>query len=82
MSFLKSVKISLSSCSLCVGQMVLMKYAFNTLRLRKFSGALLMIVHVNLWVGFSFKCLAGSDLIFLCSCSFHRILALQTVSLI
>ena len=59
-----------------------MKYAFNTLRLRKFSGALLMIVHVNLWVGFSFKCLAGSDLIFLCSCSFHRILALQTVSLI
>ena len=80
MPFLKSVKISLSSCSLSVREMVLMKYVFNTQHLRKFSGPLLMIVHVNLWVGFSFKCLAGSDLLLLCSCSFHRILALQTVS--
>ena len=56
--------MSLSSCSLSVGQMVLIKYASNTLRLRKFSGALLMMVHVNLWVGFSFKCLAGSDVIY------------------
>ena len=78
--FLKSVKMSLSSCSLSVGQMVLIKYASNTLRLRKFSGALLMMVHVNLWVGFSFKCLPGSDLLFRPSCSFYRILALRTVS--
>ena len=47
MSFLKSVKMSLSSCSLSVEQMVLMKHASNTLRLRKFSGALLMMVYVN-----------------------------------
>ena len=39
MSFLKSVKMSLPSCSLSVEQMVLMKHASNTLRLRKFSGA-------------------------------------------
>ena len=79
MPFLKSVKMSLSSCSLSVGQMVLIKDASNTLRLRKFSGALLMKIHVNLWAGFSFKCLAGSDLLFLSSPSFHRILALRTV---
>ena len=48
MPFLKSVKMSLSTCSLTVGQMILRKYAFNTLRLRKFLGALLMMVHVNL----------------------------------
>ena len=64
MSFLKSVKMSLSSCSLSVGQMVLMKYASSTLRSRKFSGALLVMVHLNLWVEFHFKCLAGSDLLF------------------
>ena len=80
MPFLKGVKMSLSSCSLSVGQMVLMKYASSTLRLRKFSGGLLMMVHLNLWVGFSFKCLTGSDLLFLSSFSFHRISALQTVS--
>ena len=39
--------MSLSSCSLSVGQIVLIKYASNTLRLRKFSVALLMMVHVN-----------------------------------
>ena len=75
-----SVKMSVSSCSLSVEQMVLMKYASNTLRLRKFSGTMLMMVHVNLWVGFSFKCLAGSGLLFLSSWSFYRILALRTVS--
>ena len=80
MPFLKSVKMSLSSCSLSVGQMVLIKYASNTLCLRKFSGVLLMMVHVNLWVGFSLKCFAGSGLLFLSSCSFHCILALRTVS--
>ena len=37
MPFLKRVKMSLTSCSLSVGQMVLMKYASSTLRLRKFS---------------------------------------------
>ena len=68
MSFLKSVKMSLCSFSLSVEQMVLMKYASNTLRLREFSGALLMMVHVNLLVKFSFKCLAGSDLLFLTLC--------------
>ena len=68
--------MSVSSCSLSVEQMILMKYASNTLRLQKFSGAMLVMVHVNLWVGFSFKCLAGSDLLFLSSCSFYRILAL------
>ena len=57
----------LASCSLSVRQMVLIKYASNTLRFPKFSGALLMMVHENLWVGFSFKCLAGSDLLF-CLC--------------
>ena len=80
MPFLKSVKMSLSSFSLSVGQMVLIKYASNTVRLRKFSGVLLIMVHVNLWVEFSFKCLAGSDLLFLGSCSFHHILALRTIS--
>ena len=80
MPLLKSVKMSLCSCSLSVGQMVLMKYASSTLRLRKFSGTLLMIVVLNLWVGFSFECLAGSDLLFLSSCSFHRISGLRTVS--
>ena len=60
MPFLNKVKISLSSCSLSVGQMVLTKYGSNTLHLRKFSGALLMMVHVNLWVRFSFKCLVSS----------------------
>ena len=39
-----------------------------------------MMVHVNLWVEFSFKCLAGLDLRFLSLCLFHRILALQTIS--
>ena len=34
-SFLESVKISLSSCSLSIGQMVLIKYASNNLILRK-----------------------------------------------
>ena len=29
-------------------------------------------LYVNLWVGFSFKLLAGSDLLFLSSCSFHQ----------
>ena len=57
--FLKSVKMSLSNCLLSVGRMVLIKYSSNTLRLRKFSGALVMMVHVNLWVGSFFKCLAG-----------------------
>ena len=61
--FLRSVKMALPSCSLSVGQMVLMKYASSTLHLQKFSGTLLMMVHRNLWVGFSFKCLAGSDLL-------------------
>ena len=27
-----------------------------------------MMVHANLWVGCSFKCLVGSDLLFLSSC--------------
>ena len=79
MAFLKNVKISLSSSSLNVGQMVLIKYDSSTLRLRKFSGALLKMVHLNLWVEFSFKCLAGSDLLFLSSWSFYRISALRTV---
>ena len=74
--------MSFTSFSLSVRQMVLMKYVSSTLRLRKFSGALLMTVRVNVWVGFSFKCLARSDLLFLFSCSFHRILTLSTVSLI
>ena len=64
MPFLKSVKMSVSSCSLSVGQMVLMKYASSTLRLRTFSGVLLMMVYLNLWVGFCFKCLAGSNFSF------------------
>ena len=64
--------MSLSSSSLSVGQMVFIKHASNTLCLRKFSGALLIMFHVNLWVGFSFKLLAGSDLLFLSSCSFHQ----------
>ena len=38
-------------------------------------------LYVNLWVGFSFKLLAGSDLLFLSACSFHRILPFQTVKL-
>ena len=42
MPFLKSVKMPLSSCSLSLGQVVLLKYASNTLHLRKFSRALLM----------------------------------------
>ena len=79
MPFLKSVKISLSSCSLCLGEIVLMKYASSTVRSQKFSGAFLMMVHVNLWVEFFFKCLAGTDFLFL-SVSFHRILALPTAS--
>ena len=48
--------------------MFLMKYASNTLRLRKFSEALLIMVHVNVWVGFPFKCLGDSDLLFLSLC--------------
>ena len=64
MPFLKIVEMSLSSCSLSVGQMVLIKYASNTLRF-KFSGALLMMVDVDLLVGFFFKCLAGSNFLFL-----------------
>ena len=80
MPFLKSAKMSLSSCSLIVGQMVLVNYASSTLRLRKFSGTLLMMVHLNLWVGLSFDCLAGSYLLFFSLCSFHRISALRTVS--
>lgn len=57
--------MSFSNCLLSVGQMVLIKCTSNTLLLRMFTGALLMIVHVNLWVSFSFKCLTGSDLLFL-----------------
>ena len=68
MPSLKSVKMSLSSCSLSAEQMVLMKYASSTLRLRKFSGVLLMMVRLNLWVGVCFKCLAGSDLLVQRSC--------------
>ena len=45
--------------------MVLIKCTSNTLLLRMFTGALLMIVHVNLWISFSFKYLTGSDLLFL-----------------
>ena len=52
--------MTLSSCSLSVGEMVLTKYTSNALHLRKFSGAFLMMVHINLWVMFSFKCLVGS----------------------
>ena len=51
MPFLKNVIMSLSSCSLSAGQMVLIKPASSTLRLRKFSGTLVMIAHLNLWVG-------------------------------
>ena len=80
MLFLESVEMSFSSCSLSVGQIVLMKSVSNTLRLRKFLGALLMMVLVNLWVRFSFKCSAASDFLFLSSCSFHRILGLGTAS--
>ena len=72
--------MSLSCCSLSVEQMVLIKCAFNTLRLRKFSGYLLMMLHLKLLVGFSFKLLADLVLLFLSSCSFYRILALRTVS--
>ena len=70
----------LSICSSNVGQMVLLKYASNTLRLRKISGASVMMVLVDLLLGFSFKYLAGSDLPFLSWCSFHGTLALRTVS--
>ena len=38
MSFLKSVKMSLSSCSLSAEQTFLITYASNTPPLRKFSG--------------------------------------------
>ena len=55
MKFLKSAKMSLSSCSLSVGQMVLIRIASNALCLSKFSGALLMTIHVNLLAEFSFK---------------------------
>ena len=60
--------MSLSHCSLKVGQMFLMKYASNTLRLRMFSEALLIMIHVHAWVGFPFKCLGDSDLQFLSLC--------------
>ena len=80
MLFLKSVKVSLPNCSLSVVQMVLIKYASNSLCLQKFSGTSLIMVHVNIWVEFSFKCSAGSDMLFLSSCLFYRILALRTVS--
>ena len=48
MPILKSVKMSLCSCSLSVGQTVLTKCVFNTLHLWKCPGAFPMIVHVNL----------------------------------
>ena len=38
------------------------------------------MVHLNLWVGFFSKCLAGSDLLLLSARSMHRIVASWTVS--
>ena len=81
MPFLKSLEMSLSSSLWSVELMVFIKYASNTLCLQKFSRTILILFHVNLWFGFSFKLLAGSDLLFLSSCSFHRILPFQTVKL-
>ena len=80
MLFVKSVKSSFFSCSLSVGQMISVKYGCNTLPLQKFSEALLTIVHVSLWVVFTFKCLVDSDVLFLSSGSFHLVFALRTVS--
>ena len=78
MPVLKGVKMPLSSCSLSVGQMFLRMYVSNTLT--KGLKGLADNSPCKFRVGFSYKCSAGSELLFFYSCLFHRVLVLQTVS--
>ena len=78
--FLKSINISLSSCSLGDGTISFIKYASRILLLRVFTGALASISQLNLCSVFLAKFFAGSEFMLTSLCSLHLILQFLVVS--